>query len=31
MAFTAEEIYKVMAKTNPALAMMKEKLHLQLD
>ena len=31
MAFTAEDIYKLMAKNNPALAMMKEKLQLQLD
>ena len=31
MAFTAEDIYKQMAKNNPALAMMKEKLQLQLD
>lgn len=31
MAYTAEDIYKLMAKNNPALAMMKEKLQLQLD
>ena len=31
MAFTAEDIYKQMAKNNPALALMKEKLQLQLD
>lgn len=31
MVFTAEEMYKQMAKENPALSLMKEKLQLQLD
>ena len=31
MVFTAEEMYKQMAKENPTLSLMKEKLQLQLD
>ena len=31
MAFTAEEKYKLMADTNPAIQLLKEKLDLQID
>ncbi len=31
MAFTAEEKYRVMAETNPAMALLKERLDLQID
>ena len=31
MAFTAEERYKLMAESNPAIQLLKEKLDLQID
>ena len=31
MAFTAEEKYKLMTQSNPELALLKEKLDLQID